>query len=168
MKTRLFRSLAAAMVFLAAPAALAQITVGNVRVAQRAGTKLVDIDYNLTGLAKPCKVWLEISADGGTTWTVPATSVSGAVGNSVTPGENLRSPWDAGADWNRQFSNRMRFRIRADDQVTEPLSEPSGFAPGADGPLQMNDARYGMTDGPVQIVSPAYRRTNPSTHPLST
>jgi formylglycine-generating enzyme required for sulfatase activity len=153
MKTKLFRSLAAALLFLAAPAAFAQITVGNVRAAQRAGTKLVDIDYNLTGLATPCKVWLEISADGGTTWTVPATTVSGAVGNNVTPGTDLRITWDAGVDWNRQTSAQTRFRIKADDLVTDPQPEPLGFALIPAGEFQMGDALDGITDAPVHTVN---------------
>ena len=96
MKTKLFRSLAAALLVLAAPAALAQITVGNVRAAQRAGTKLVDIDYDLTGVATPFTVWLEISADGGATWAVPATTLTGAVGANVTPGTTPASPGTRG------------------------------------------------------------------------
>ena len=58
MNTTLIRPLLAVLLLAAAPALPAQITVGNVRAAQRAGTKLVDIDYDLTGIATPCTVWL--------------------------------------------------------------------------------------------------------------
>jgi formylglycine-generating enzyme required for sulfatase activity len=143
MKTQLFRSLATALLVLAAPAAVAQIMVGNVRAAQRAGTKLVDINYDLTGIATPCKVWLEISADGGSTWAVPATSVTGAVGAVVTPGTNLRITWNAGVDWNSQTSAQTRFRVKADDE----------FALIPAGSFQMGDALDGLADAPVHTVN---------------
>ena len=40
---------------------IARLCAGNVRAAQRTGTKLVDIDYDITGIATPCIVILEIS-----------------------------------------------------------------------------------------------------------
>lgn len=149
MKTIPLRPLVAALLFAAAPALCAQITVGNVRAAQRAGTKLVDIDYDLTGIATPCKVWVEISADGGTTWAVPATTVSGAVGNSVTPGANLRITWDAGVDWNAQTSAQTRFRIKASDL----LPDLADFAAIPGGNFQMGDNLDGMSDAPVHTVN---------------
>ena len=149
MKTKLFRSLAAALLVLAAPAAFAQITAGNVRAAQRAGTKLVDIDYDLTGVATPCTVWLEISADGGTTWAVPATTLTGAVGNNVTPGTNLRITWNAGLDWNGATSAQTRFRIKASDL----LPDLENFAAIPAGNFQMGDSLDGLTDAPVHTVN---------------
>ena len=150
MKTKLFRSLAAALLVLAAPAAFAQITAGNVRAAQRAGTKLVDIDYDLTGVATPCYVRLEISADGGTTWTIPATTLAGAVGNNVTPGTNLRITWNAGVDWNGQASAQTRFRIKADDAPPDLVN----FAAIPAGNFQMGDALDSMAAAlPVHTVN---------------
>jgi hypothetical protein len=149
MKTKLFRSLAAAWLFLAAPAAFAQITVGNVRAAQRVGTKLVDIDYDLTGLATPCYVWLDISGDGGSTWAVAATTLTGAVGANVTPGTNLRITWNAGVDWNGVMSPQTRFRIRASDG----LPDLENFAAIPAGSFQMGDALDGLPDAPVHTVN---------------
>lgn len=45
----------------AAPALQAQTTVGNVRAAQRAGTKRVDIESDVAGTATPVTVSLAIS-----------------------------------------------------------------------------------------------------------
>jgi sulfatase modifying factor 1 len=149
MKTKLLRSLAAALLVLAAPAAFAQITAGNVRAAQRVGTKLVDIDYDLTGVATPCYVWLDISGDGGTTWAVAATTVTGAVGANVTPGTNLRITWNAGVDWNGVMAPQTRFRIRANDL----LPDLENFAAIPAGNFQMGDPLDGLTDAPVHTVN---------------
>ena len=95
--------------------AMGQVAVSNVRAAQRPGTNLVDIDYDVTGTAKPVKVTMQASDDDGTTFSVPATSLSGAVGTGITPGPNLRITWDAGTDWAGHFSTLGRFAITADD-----------------------------------------------------
>jgi uncharacterized repeat protein (TIGR02543 family) len=91
------------------------LVIGNVQVAQRSGTDLVDIDYDFSGTAAPVLVSLQASADGGLTWTVPLTSLTGAVGANVTPGTGLRITWDAGADWDNQSSNQFRIKITASD-----------------------------------------------------
>jgi formylglycine-generating enzyme len=115
---------------LIAELSVAAPAVGNLNAAQRAGTKLVDIQYDIaaTGFATVA-VSLEISSDGGVTWTVPATSVSGAIGSSVAPGTGKIIVWDAGADWPRGYSTQMRFRVIADDGVPAILGfsyVPSG------------------------------------------
>ncbi len=88
--------------------------VSNVVGVQRAGTPLVDITYDLAAVA-PGKIILEISSDGGATWTVPANTVSGAVGSSVAPGMGRSIVWDAGTDWPQNYSGQMRFRLTVDD-----------------------------------------------------
>ncbi len=93
------------------PMAEAQLAVGNIRPAQRANTKLVDIDYDITGTNVPVSVSLQGSADGGATWTLLVNTLTGAIGTDVTPGNNLRITWNAGVDWNQQFSTRTKFRI---------------------------------------------------------
>ncbi|MCX6877846.1 MAG: SUMF1/EgtB/PvdO family nonheme iron enzyme [Verrucomicrobia bacterium] len=143
-----FLTLLATLALAAAPAH-AQLTACNVRAAQRAGTKLVDIDYDITGIATPVFVALEISADGGTTWTVPATTLTGAIGTNVTPGTDLRITWDAGADWNNQTSSQTRFRLRVSDLLPEQVD----FALIPGGTFTMGDSLDGMTDAPPHTVN---------------
>ncbi|MCB1278092.1 SUMF1/EgtB/PvdO family nonheme iron enzyme [Prosthecobacter sp.] len=87
--------------------------VSNVRAAQRAGTKLVDVYYDLSGTSGLATVQVAASADGGVNFNVPATSLSGAVGNGVGMGLNKHVVWNAGADWDGQYSQAVRFRITA-------------------------------------------------------
>ncbi|MCX6875947.1 MAG: SUMF1/EgtB/PvdO family nonheme iron enzyme [Verrucomicrobia bacterium] len=145
MKTpRRFLTLLAALA-LVAPAH-AQLTVGNVRAAQCPGTKLVDVDFDIAGIATPVSVSLEISADGGTSWEVPAASVTGSVGNTVTPGSDLRITWNAGTDWSEQYSTQMRFKVTATDV-------PLGFSLIPGGAFTMGDSLDGISDAPTRAVT---------------
>ena len=89
--------------------------VSNVVGVQRAGTKLVDITYDLTDAEySSFIVTIKISKDAGATWDVPCESVSGdGIGSGVDPGKNKSIVWDAGADWNGQWSDRMKVKITA-------------------------------------------------------
>jgi len=141
-----FLTLIATLAIAAAPLVHAQLTVGNVRAAQRAGTELVDIDYDITGASNSVTVLLEISSDGGGTWTVPATSLSGAVWSNITPGTNLRITWDAGADWNGQTSAQTHFRI------TVTMSDPDfALIPAAS--FIIGDTLDGLSDAPPHTVN---------------
>jgi len=91
---------------------VANVVISNVSAAQRLGTRMIDIDYDVTALSSPVGVSLEISADGGITWSVPANTVTGVIGANVTPGTNLRMSWNAGTDWNNHAASQMRFRIK--------------------------------------------------------
>ncbi len=99
----------------AAHAADPQIT--SQTAAQRAGTKLVDITYTLTDADSPTvSVSVEVSANNGVSYTLPATSFSGnGYGPAVTPGTGKQIVWDAGADWNGQYSAQVWFRLTAND-----------------------------------------------------
>ena len=150
MNTQLrFRTLIATLALAAAHHVHAQLTVSNVRAAQRAGTKLVDVDYDMTGIATPVAVSMEISGDGGTTWVVPVATLSGAIGGSVTPGSNLRITWNAGADWNSQGSTQTRFRLKVDDLTTDLVV----FAQIPSGNFTMGDTMDGDSDAPPHTVS---------------
>ncbi len=94
------------------------LAVSQARAAQRAGTKLVDVYYDVSGGTAPYTVTLQGSADGGATWTLPVTSVSGNVGAVATAGTNRLVTWDAGTDWAGQFSKNVKFRVNVTDAAT--------------------------------------------------
>ncbi len=93
----------------------AEPVVTNLIGTQRQGTKLVDISYDLASVTPTVNVTLEISQDGGLTYSVPVNSTTGAIGNSVTVGSGKTIVWNAGDDWDGNFSNQMLFRLIADD-----------------------------------------------------
>ncbi len=94
--------------------------VSNVRAAQRAGTELVDVYYDLAAGVPPVAVAVQVSADGGATYAVPAVSLSGDLGPGLLPGANKHLVWNAGADWDGQFSAQVKFKLTATD-----LSSPA-------------------------------------------
>ena len=52
--------------------------VSNVRSAQRAGTPLVDVYYDLASASNALMVSISVSTNGGTNYTLPATSFTGS------------------------------------------------------------------------------------------
>ncbi|MCX6879944.1 MAG: LamG domain-containing protein [Verrucomicrobia bacterium] len=101
------------------PAFAADPVVTNVRGDQRQdNSKLVDIFYDLADPdSATVSVKLEVSADGGATWTVPVASAKQSVGPTVTPGIGKYILWNAEVDWNGQYSDKVRFRITANDSA---------------------------------------------------
>jgi formylglycine-generating enzyme required for sulfatase activity len=121
-------------VFAAPPA------VTNVVAVQRVGTKLVDIRYDLSDAEGDLvKVRIEISNDGGRTYSVPANSLIGDIGGGILPGTNKLIVWNAGIDWDGEFSETMRVKVIASDGKGFPGLEwgqeipPGGFFMGKDG-----------------------------------
>jgi len=115
-----------------ASAAGAEPVVSNVQGLQRPGTKLVDISYDVTADTPTVAVTLRISSDGGATFEVPATTLSGAVGPNVPVGTGKVITWNAGTDWLGNYSTAMRFEVTADDGV---VTAPDGFVYVAAGSL---------------------------------
>ncbi len=115
----LFRSILT-LCLLGCMAASAQtpLSVTQGRAAQRAGTRLVDVYYDVSGGTAPYTVTLQGSADGGITWTLPVTTVSGNVGAVTAAGTNRKVTWNAGADWAGQFSSNVKFRVNVTDAAT--------------------------------------------------
>lgn len=73
--------------------------VTNAHALQRLDTFLVDIVYDVEDEdGDVMTVSVQISADGGKTFDVPAETFSGDVGPGITSGKGKHIVWDAGAD----------------------------------------------------------------------
>jgi formylglycine-generating enzyme required for sulfatase activity len=95
-------------------------SVSNVAATQRPGTKLVDITYDLDGDGLGT-FWVSLAAssDGGATFSLPVTSVTGAIGQGVIPGVGKSIVWDAGTDWGGNFGAQIHFRIITENEFSE-------------------------------------------------
>ena len=93
----------------------------NVRAVQVEGSKIIrityDADYYKGGW--PLAVSVEMK-DGGT--PVPCVSLSGDVGN-VPSGKGKVIEWDAGADWNGNYTENMTVTV-----IAIPAEHPSSWA----------------------------------------
>ena len=114
--------------------------ISNVRAAQRENSKFVDIWYDAADAdGDSLFVRLEISDDDGASFSVPAFSLDGDVGSGIEPGEAKHVVWDAGTDWDGEYSDRMRVKVVAVDGTGFPglewggEVEPGGFLLGQDG-----------------------------------
>ena len=117
--------------------------VSNVTSQQRVGTKLVDIFYNVADAdGDLLKIRIEVSSNAGTTYNVPASSLSGAIGTNVTPGTGKQIVWNAGVDWDGEYSAQMRVKVIASDAKGLPglvwgnEVAAGGFLMGQDGGVE--------------------------------
>ena len=129
-----------ALVCCALTARAAAPIVTNVVASQRSGTKLIDIRYDVFDAdADPLKIRIEISHNGGSNYSVPAITLSGHVGNNITPGTNKLIVWNAAVDWDGEYSPMMRVKVIASDSRGYPGLQwgqevpPGGFLLGQDG-----------------------------------
>ncbi len=102
--------------------------------------KLIDIYYDLfDDDGDLLKVRIEVSSDGGNTYSVPAFSFTGDIGDNVVTGEHKHVVWDAGKDWDGEYSEKMKVKVFATDAKGYPGLEwsveipNSGFLMGQDG-----------------------------------
>lgn len=92
-------------------------------------SKLVDVYYNLADADNDlCTVWVVISANGGSTWDVPAMTFTGAIGKNTSPGPSKHVVWDAGRDIPGKTGSAFKARVYADDGKNTPMVlVPSGY-----------------------------------------
>lgn len=94
----------------------AEVTVSQVLVSQREGTKLVDITYNVASdSTNVVEVSLVVS---NSTTTIPATSLTGDIGDGISTGSGKSILWDMGADWNGNVVSSAIFTVLAGDSYT--------------------------------------------------
>ena len=119
--------------------------VTNVVASQRASTKLVDIYYNVSDAeGDSLKIGVEVSNNAGQTYSIPASSLTGDYGSGITPGTGKHIVWNAGVDWDGEYSSQMRVKVVASDGTGLPglawSSEipAGGFLMGQDGGAEGN------------------------------
>lgn len=146
----LISSLLLALVVLRAAATPPEIT--NVRASQRDGTKLVDIHYDAADADSDLlTIRIEVSDNDGARYSVPAFTLSGDIGEGIAPGTGKHIVWDAGTDWDGEYSDLMRVMVFAVDAQGYPGMEwgnevaPGGFLLGQDGGVEGS--------GPAQHVN---------------
>jgi formylglycine-generating enzyme required for sulfatase activity len=125
MKNQLPALFATFLIAATAPVAYAAPpVVSNVSASQRTGTELVDIYYDVSDPdSSTVTVALVGSYNNGSSWSMPMVTLSGAnaFGNGVTPGTGKHVVWDAGNDFDGQYSTQCRIRVIASDL------DPEGF-----------------------------------------
>ena len=106
--------------------------VSNAHAEQRSGTHLVDITYNLEDPdGDTMTLSVQLSADGGKTFNVPAKTFSGDIGVGIASGRGKHIVWDAGVDLPDTDGSKYVAKIIADDGVLnafpdEIISEKDG------------------------------------------
>jgi hypothetical protein len=89
--------------------------IRELRAQQNQVTKKVTITYTLSGLDRPTIISMELSADGGATYTLNPAHVTGDIGNNVNSGALRQIEWDAALDWPGQNASNARIRLKAVD-----------------------------------------------------
>lgn len=144
--------LLAGLVAYAAPPAVTGVTAS-----QQSGTKLVNVIYTLTlDPVETAFVELWFSYDNGLTYPIHCTAVSGHVNAGMTGGGKT-AVWDAGADWDQQFTEAGKIRV-----IATYGDQPSGYDGGVSGQGDADlvtvpwDVYWEMQGGPWVEVSDYY------------
>lgn len=126
------------LIFIAIGAvATAEITLTNLSVAQRPGTKRMEICYNLTNTdTNSVTVSLLVSNN---TVAINAPSVDGDVGDSVYAGTGKVIVWDAGSDWSGSATT-LTYTVVAESlnwpAAVAQTGQTSSYEEGDDGNIQ--------------------------------
>lgn len=95
----------------------------NILASQRSGTKLVDITYTLSSDTPSCDVSVMVSTNSGATYNLTASNVIGnGYGSNVTAGAGKQIVWDAGKDWDVNYSTQVWFKMTAVERNTNALT----------------------------------------------
>ncbi|MBP9761081.1 MAG: peptidoglycan-binding protein [Candidatus Magasanikbacteria bacterium] len=90
--------------------------VSNVVVSQNSASSSVQVLYDVSDDTNTnLLIELDISEDGGATWNVTDTSVSGDIGSGQVAGVENSFVWNAGIDFDGQEQTDLRIRVRATD-----------------------------------------------------
>ena len=126
-------SVAAVMVFagMVATADAVSPVVSNVTAQQRDGTAgagtVVDITYDVEDAdSDSADISIEMSNDGGTTFDVPCTTVTGDVGRVAVIGGDTQSKsveWQAGADVPEVYWEQCQMKVIAEDVPSGAVGE---------------------------------------------
>ena len=96
--------------------------ITNVTFAQRTdGSGIVDIYYDVYDEdGDTLEITMEVSDDGGSTWTFACTQTDGDIGENQTQGNGKHITWQFGDEHPDIYSNQIVIKITADDnQVGE-------------------------------------------------
>jgi len=104
------------LISLLAVSGFADPVVSNIRASQRENTKLVDILYDVSYVGgSNVSVTCEVSTNSGASYDVSAEHFSGTgYGVMVTTGADRLITWNAGIDWDENYSETMKVRITAE------------------------------------------------------
>ena len=102
-----------------------------------------------------CAVGCRDGSNAGVAYAVPASSLTGAVGDNITPGTGKQIIWNAGVDWDGEYSTQMRVKVIASDLQSERYERGHLFMGPVVGPARMsvdtsNGTQFAPHHGEVQ------------------
>jgi hypothetical protein len=102
----------------------AAVTISNFEVAQREGTKLIDLQYDIESTVTNV-VAVSLTVSNGIQG-IPVITITGEIGASVTIGTMKQATWDAGADWAGNTAS-LEFTITGNDGSTQAVARPPAY-----------------------------------------
>jgi len=102
--------------------------VTNVQAEQRAGTKLVDISYDVFDAdGDTLTIRVEVSDDGGKTFTITPVTLSGDANSGILSGKGRTIVWNASKDCPKQYGTNFLVKVIADDSKTGVETVNDGY-----------------------------------------